>query len=102
MGQLITVVEKRSKRPNVVRYEINRPLSGMGHERYSVAAPVEGDRPVDELARRLLVTGQVSALHINGSMITVELAPDGRPDGLLEIVRDLFQYYREGVQPTIL
>jgi len=53
MGQPITVVEKPSSRPGIVRFEINRPLSGMGHERWSDGDLVEGDRPVDELARRL-------------------------------------------------
>ena len=34
MGQPITVVAKPSSRSGVVRYETNRALTGMGHERY--------------------------------------------------------------------
>jgi hypothetical protein len=102
MGQLITVVEKPSNRPGIVRFEVNRPLSGMGHERYDCSQPVEGDRPVDELARRLAATGQVAGVHINGNIITVRLAADGATAGMAEIIRDLFQYYREGVLPSVL
>jgi hypothetical protein len=100
MGQPITVVEKRSSRPGIVRFEINRPLSGMGHERWSVGAPVEGIRPVDELARRLLDHGGVDSVHINGSVITVELARGATSDGLASIVEHLFRYYPDGPAPT--
>jgi hypothetical protein len=102
MGQLITVVEKPSNRPGIVRFEINRPLSGMGHERYDGTKPIEGDRPVDELARRLMATGQAAGIHINGNIITVDLADGSDAQGLAEIIRDLFQYYRPGVTPSIL
>ena len=82
MGQPITVVEKASHRPGIVRFEINRPLSGMGHERYVKETPVEGQRPVDELARRVFEHGGVDGVHINGSMITVDLAKGGSAVGL--------------------
>ena len=36
MGQPITVVEKPSSTPGVARFETNRSLTGMGHERYRV------------------------------------------------------------------
>jgi hypothetical protein len=95
MGQPITVVETRSHRPGIVRFEINRPLSGMGHERYPAGTVVEGDRPVDELARRLLEHGGVDAVHINGSVVTVELARGSTGEGLADIVRGLFIFYGE-------
>lgn len=95
MGQPITVVEKRSSRPGVVRFELNRPLSGMGHERWVAGEAVEGDRPVDELARRLFARGGVDSVHVNGSIVTVELARGADGDGLLAVVRDLFVFYRE-------
>jgi hypothetical protein len=93
MGQPITVVEKHSSRPGVVRFELNRPLSGMGHERWVAGSLVEGDRPVDELARRLFEAGGVDAVHMNGSVVTVTLARGSTGDGLGDVVRGLFRFY---------
>ena len=31
MGQIVTALEKRSTRPGIVRYVLNRALTGMGH-----------------------------------------------------------------------
>jgi hypothetical protein len=100
MGQPITVVETPSHRPGIVRFEINRPLSGMGHERYVKGRKVEGDRPVDELSRRLLDHGGVDAVHINGSVITVDLSKGATSAGLADLIRDLFLYYREPSEPS--
>ncbi len=97
MGQPITVVERPSSRPGVVRFEINRSLSGMGHERWSVDQPVEGDRPVDELARRLFARGGIDAIHINSSVITVDVSKGHDAGGIADIIRELFIYYRPGV-----
>ena len=99
MGQPITVVQTPSHRPGIVRFEINRPLSGMGHERYVKDEAVEGNRPVDELARRILEHGGVDSVHINGSVITVDLAKGGSADGLADLIRELFIYYREPSAP---
>ena len=96
MGQPITVVEKRSHRPGVVRFEINRPLTGMGHERYLAGQPIEGNRPPDELARRLLERGGIEAVHIYDNMITVDLEKGSTDDGLIDVIRDLFRFYGEG------
>ena len=93
MGQPITVVETRSSRPGTVRFELNRPLSGMGHERWTADAPVEGNRPVDELARRLFAHGGVDAVHINSSVVTVGLGPGATPDGLAAVIENLFRFY---------
>jgi len=93
MGQPITVVEKPSSRPGLVRFELNRPLSGMGHERWVAGAAVEGDRPVDELARRLFAAGGVDAVHMNGSVVTVTLARGSTGEGLGDVVRGLFRFY---------
>lgn len=105
MGQPITVVEKHARRPGILRFEINRPLSGMGHERYVAGQPIDDVRPVDELARRLFAHGGVDAVHIYGSMITVDLAKGSDGAGLLDVIRDLFLYYREpsapGQQPRV-
>lgn len=99
MGQPITVVQKKSRRPGVVRFEINRPLTGMGHERYRAGETIEGDRPPDELARRILERGNVDAVHIYDNMITLDLAKGASDDGLLDVIRELFLYYREGSAP---
>jgi hypothetical protein len=95
MGQPITVVETPSSRRGVVRFEINRSLSGMGHERYAADRPVEGERPVDELARRLFARGGVDRVHINSSVITVELGRGYDSQGLADIIRELFLFYRK-------
>jgi len=100
MGQPITVVEKRSSRPGFVRFEVNRPLSGMGHERWTAGQEVEGQRPVDELARRLFAHGGIDALHINGSVVTVELARGGASEGLAEIIEGLFRFYADTAPGT--
>ena len=99
MGQPITVVETRSSRPGLVRFELNRPLSGRGHERWTVDAAVEGNRPVDELARRLFAHGGVDGVHINGSVVTVGLGPGATPEGLAAVIEGLFRFYPDA--PTV-
>jgi len=101
MGQPVVVVEKRSSKPGVVRFEINRSLTGMGHERYRSVADATGDRPPDVLARRIFEHGGVAAVHVYSNMITVELTDDGSAEGLQELIEELFIHYREGVQPSI-
>ncbi|PZS23416.1 MAG: hypothetical protein DLM54_01330 [Acidimicrobiales bacterium] len=97
MGQLITVTPKPTIKPGVAVFELNRSLTGMGHERYA-SADIAGHRPVDELARRLFATGGVQAVHVYSNVVTVELAEGGDDDGLVDVMRDLFTYYREGVE----
>ena len=98
MGQLITVNEKRGIRPDVVIFELNRSLTGMGHERYRSAADASGTRPVDALARRLFEAQGVEGVHIYSNVVTVDLAPGATGEGLADVIRDLFTYYREGVE----
>lgn len=93
MGQPITVVEKPSRVPGVVRFETNRSFTGMGHERYDSPDEILADRPVDELARRLFATGAVRGVHTGGSVVTVELADGASSDGLAEVIRGLYIYY---------
>ncbi len=100
MGQLVTVIEKPSSRTGIIRYVLNRALTGMGHERYTADSYPEGDRPSDELARRLLDSGKVSGVSINGNVVTVELSSNDS-DGLKDIIIDLYTYYVPGVEiPT--
>ncbi len=97
MGQLITVTRKPITKAGVVVFDLNRSLTGMGHERYR-SADVTGHRPVDELARRLFATGEVGAVHVYSNVVTVILAGKGGGEGLDDVIRDLFTYYREGVE----
>jgi hypothetical protein len=101
MGQPIAVVRKKTSSPAIVRFEINRSLTGMGHERYLAGDEITGDRPPDELARRLLAHGGITAVHIYSNEITVELAPGSTGDGLEDVIANLFIHYTPGVQPSI-
>lgn len=97
MGQPITVLETTSSsNPAVRRYETNRPLSGMGHERYEGPPSELRQRPVDELARRLFAAGGVEKIHINGSVVTVTVGGGHTGEGLGDVVRDLFLHYGDG------
>jgi hypothetical protein len=98
MGQPVTVIEKPSSQSGVVRFEINRTLTGTGHERYAVDRPVEGDRPPDELARRLFERGGIDHVHINSNVITLHLQRGANTDGITGIIADLYTYYRPGVR----
>ena len=100
MGQPITVVEKPSSRAGIVRYEINRSLTGMGHERYAFGDDITGDTPADELARRLLALGGIAGIHVNANVVTVQLSGSGT-SGIADVIADLHLYYVEGVEvPT--
>jgi hypothetical protein len=96
MGQSVTVIAKPSTNPGVLRFEINRSLTGMGHERYSSLDDVVRDRPVDVLARRILEHGGIDSVHVNSSIITVRLAGGSTGAGLQEIIEDLFRFYPDG------
>jgi len=103
MGQPITVVEKASSsNPAILRLETNRPLSGMGHERYHGPPGELRQRPVDELARRLFAAGGVQGVHINGSVVTVTLGGGHKGDGLADIVRELFLHYPSTPTDTVV
>ena len=99
MGQLVAVTEKPSATRGVVRFEINRSLSGMGHEHFASVADAWGNTPSDELARRFFETGQVAAVHVYGNIITADLQKGFDSDGLADIVRNLYQYWKPGVEP---
>jgi hypothetical protein len=103
MGQPVAVVEKPSTSPGIVRFEVNRTLTGMGHERFASAGDAVGPRPAAELARRLFATGKVAGVHIYANIITVDLAGDqtGGSDtaGLGDVLRDLHKYWMPGMEP---
>jgi hypothetical protein len=93
MGQPINVVEKPSNTPGLARFETNRSLTGMGHERYASVDDILAERPVDELARRLFESGGVTQVHANGSMITVHLTEGWTGEKLLDVIRGLYIFY---------
>jgi|SRR6056297_777561 len=99
MGQLVAVTEKPSSTRGVVRFEINRSLSGMGHEHFASVADAWGNTPSDELARRMFATGQVDAVHVYSNIITVDIERGHDSAGLADIIRELYQYWKPGVEP---
>ena len=99
MGQLVAVTEKQSSTRGVVRFELNRSLSGMGHERFASVDDAYGNTPSDELARRMFATGQVDAVHVYANMVTVDIQKGHNADGLADLVRELYQYWKPGVEP---
>jgi hypothetical protein len=83
----------------MVRFEANRSLTGMGHERFTPERPPTRHRPVDEVCRRLLATGRVDGVHVYANVLTVDLRKGFTSEGLREIVETLHVYYGPGVVP---
>ncbi|MFT5201709.1 MAG: hypothetical protein ACI9C1_001087 [Candidatus Aldehydirespiratoraceae bacterium] len=96
MGQPVTFLSTTSPKPGVLRFELNRTLTGMGHERYRAGDEIRGTRPPDLLAARIFESGEVAAVHIYSSMVTVTMASN-EPGDLEAIVRELYTYYVPGV-----
>ena len=99
VGQLVAVTEKRSTSPGVVRFELNRALTGMGHEHFRSAGEAFGPRPAAEVARRLFATGQVLGVHVYSNILTVDLKKGADGTGLADIVRNLYRYWYPGMAP---
>lgn len=101
MGQPVTVIEKPSARPDIVRFETNRVLTGMGHENFWSLEDAQGDTPAAQVARTLLERTGVKAVHLNGNVITVQLAMGASADGLKQAIEEMYLYYRDGVVPKV-
>ena len=99
MGQMVGVVEKKSSTPGIVRFELNRSLSGMGHERFESSVDAIGSKPSASLARRLFATGKVDSVHVYGNIVTVDVAKGYDSSGLADIVREMYRYWKPGVEP---
>ena len=100
MGQPVVVSQKPTRDPRVVRFEANRLFTGSGHERYTAVAGVgRASTPTAMLAGRLFAAGKASAVHAFGNLITVELVAGQNADGLEPIIRDLYQYWKPGMEP---
>lgn len=97
MGQPVTVVRTSTRTPGVVRFEVNRTLTGMGHKRYSSDAEIVGDDPAAELARRIFEAGGVESIHIYSSMVTVYLSSLD-PVDRESLIAGLHTYYVPGVE----
>jgi hypothetical protein len=101
MGQQVSVIERPSPRAGVLRFETNRSLTGMGHERFTSAADAIGPRPAAALARMLLATGKVDSVYIYGNIVSVDVAKGSTADGLGDVVRNMYQYWKPGMEmPT--
>ncbi len=101
MGQAVTVVASTSSRPGIVRFEINRCLTGMGHERYQAGDEILGKRPVDDLARYLFDLGGIDFVGVFSNVITVQStgeAPD--VDRIVDVIANLHLHYREGTEAS--
>jgi hypothetical protein len=101
MGQMVGVVERNSTTPGVVRFELNRSLSGMGHERFASVVEAIGSKPSAALARQLFATGKVDSVHVYGNIVTVDVAKGYDSSGLADIVREMYRYWKPGVEPPV-
>jgi hypothetical protein len=99
MGQLVGVVEKPSTTPGIVRFELNRSLSGMGHEHFSSMLDAIGSKPSAALARQLFATGKVGSVHVYGNIVTVDVEKGYDSSGLADVVREMYRYWKPGVEP---
>ena len=101
MGQPVTVIEKASATPGVVRYEINRTITGMGHETYRSIDDAYRPTPADQLARMLFERGGITTVHMNSNIITVHLADASPPTGIKELIEQMYIYYGPGVEVAV-
>ena len=99
MGQPVDVKQTAAGVPGSIRFELNRTLTGQGHERFTSAAQAIGPRPAAELARRLFSSGVVTGVHLFANIVTVDLVPGSRDGDLAQIVTDLHQYWKPGMKP---
>lgn len=99
MGQPVTVIQKSATKPGVLRFEINRSITGMDHERYSDGVEILGDRPPDQLAKSLFSLGGIERVHINSNVITLDLGKGGvNPSEIINTITKMFTFYLPGVE----
>ena len=99
MGQPVTVIQKSSSKPGVQRYEINRSITGMDHERYESSNEILGERPPDKLAKAIFELGGVDKITMNSNVITLDSGKGGvDPNQVMAIIVDMFTYYLPGVE----
>jgi len=98
MGQPVTLIRTSSPRPGIVRFELNRSLTGMGHVRFEAGDEITATDPAATLARRIFeVSTSVSSVHMYSSMVTVHFS-ESDTGGLEEVIGGLYTYYLPGVE----
>jgi hypothetical protein len=102
MGQPVAVITKPSSTRGIIRFEANRSLTGMGHERFASVQDAAGERPAAMVARRLFATGHVGSVHVYQNIISVDLLKGYDADGLQEVIESLHTYYTPGFVPPPL
>ncbi len=99
VGQPVDVKQTTAGVAGRIRFELNRTLTGQGHEKFTSASQAIGPRPAAELARRLFNSGAVLGVHIFANIVTIDLAPGSRDGDLAQIITDLHQYWKPGMKP---
>lgn len=99
VGQPVDVKQTKGAVTGRIRFELNRTLTGQGHEKFTNASQAIGARPAAELARRLFNSGAVLGVHVFANIVTVDLVPGSRDGDLAQIVTDLHQYWKPGMKP---
>ena len=99
VGQPVDVKQTTAGVAGRIRFELNRTLTGQGHEKFTSASQAIGPRPAAELARRLFNSGAVLGVHVFANIVTVDLVPGSRDSDLAQIVTDLHQYWKPGMKP---
>jgi hypothetical protein len=85
----------------MIRFELNRSLTGMGHEHFASVSDAVGPRPAAALARQLLATGKVDSVYMYGNIVSIDVAKGYTADGLDDVVRNMYQYWKPGMEmPT--
>ena len=82
-----------------MRFELNRSLTGQGHEFYE-SKPDREETFGAVLAARLFETGKVRAVHVYSSVVTVDMVPGTKSSDLTQIITDLYQYWKPGMVPA--
>ena len=99
VGQPVDVKQTTAGVAGRIRFELNRTLTGQGHEKFTSVSQAIGPRPAAELARRLFNSGAVLGVHIFANIVTIDLAPGSRDGDLAQIITDLHQYWKPGMKP---
>ena len=102
VGQPVDVKQTTAGVAGRIRFELNRTLTGQGHEKFTSASQAIGPRPAAELARRLFNSGAVLGVHIFANIVTIDLAPGSRDGDLAQIITDLHQYWKPGMKPPTI
>jgi hypothetical protein len=96
MGQPITVTMRTGARPEIRFFDCNRSLTGMAIEVYRPGdEAVDGQRPPDVLARRLLEAG-ATKVTIYSNVVTVEAPAETWTElegKAVYLIEHLFEFY---------